>query len=33
VKTIRRHLNAIRYAYRVAVMTYRRELMHDTIPF
>lgn len=33
METIRKHINALRYAIRVAVMTYRRELMNDTIPF
>jgi len=32
MKTIRRHIEALRYAYRVAVMTYKRELMHDQVP-
>jgi hypothetical protein len=33
MKTIRKHINALRYAFRVAAMTYRRELMHDQLPF
>lgn len=33
MKTIRKHINALRYALRVAAMTYRRELMNDTLPF
>ena len=33
MSTIRRHLNAIRYAIRVGLMTYRRELTHDQLPF
>jgi hypothetical protein len=30
METIRKHINALRYAFRVARMTYRRELMHNT---
>ncbi len=33
MKTIRRHIEALRYAFRVARMTYRRELMNDQLPF
>jgi hypothetical protein len=33
MKTIRRHIEALRYAYRVAVMTYKRELRQDSLPF
>lgn len=33
MKTIRKHIEAIRYAIRVGVMTYKRELLNDTIPF
>jgi hypothetical protein len=33
MKTLRKHLNALRYAILVARMTYKRELMNDVVPF
>jgi hypothetical protein len=33
MKTIRKHINALRYAIRVAAMTYRNELRQDVLPF
>lgn len=33
MKLIRRHLNALRYAFLVARMTYKRELMNNVLPF
>lgn len=33
MKFIRKHVIALRYAFLVARMTYKRELMNDSIPF